>query len=262
MARLRKLRRYEYENHERWLISYADFITLLFAFFVVMYAISSVNEGKYKVFSASLITVFGENGKAKSESVVALGEQEALLKALLDRRNYRQAEERQRKQQEFMQVVAKNLNRVMTPLVNSGQVNIATTKRGIELEINASVLFREGEAGLQDDAAKILAEVAQVLVQSDQAIEVEGHTDSTPINTPQYPSNWELSSARACSVVRLFIERGVAATRLTAVGSADNLPVASNDIPDGRARNRRVTVTILAPGAERLAQHPAQIQGD
>jgi len=254
----RPSRRYEYENHERWLISYADFITLLFAFFVVMYAISSVNEGKYKVFNASMATAFGNQGGVKSEAIATLSEQESLLKLLVDRRNYRQAEERQRKQQEFMQVVAKNLYRVMTPLVNSNQVNITTTKRGVELEINASALFKEGEAGLQDSASKILAEVAQVLVQSDQAIEVEGHTDSTPINTPQFPSNWELSSARASSVVRLFIERGVPATRLTAVGSADNLPVASNDMPDGRARNRRVTVTILAPGAERLAQHPAQ----
>ena len=258
MARSRQPRRHEYENHERWLISYADFITLLFAFFVVMYAISSVNEGKYKVFSASMITAFGNQGGAKSEALVTLSEQEALLKLLVDRRNYRQTEERQRKQQEFLQVVAKNLNRVMAPLVNSNQVNITTTKRGIELEINASALFKEGEAGLQDGASKILAEVAQVLVQSDQPIEVEGHTDSTPINTPQFPSNWELSSARASSVVHLFIQHGVAATRLTAVGSADNLPVASNDTPEGRARNRRVTVTILAPGAERLAQHPAQ----
>lgn len=258
MARIRPPRRYDFENHERWLISYADFITLLFAFFVVMYAISSVNEGKYKVFSASMVTAFGNQGGSKSEAVVTLNEQEALLKLLVDRRNYRQAEERQRKQQEFMQVVAKNLNRVMTPLVSSGQVNVTTTKRGIELEINASVLFKEGQAVLDDKAVKILAEVAQVLVKSDQAIEVEGHTDSTPINTPQFPSNWELSSARASSVVHLFIQQGVTATRLTAVGSADNLPLAPNDTPEGRARNRRVTVTILTPGAERLAQQAAQ----
>lgn len=255
MARPRQSRRYDYENHERWLISYADFITLLFAFFVVMYAISSVNEGKYKTFGASLTSAFG--GSSKLESIATVNDQ-GLLKALVDRRNYRQAEERQRKQQEFMQVVAKNLNQVMAHLVKSGQVNVTTTKRGVELEINASALFKEGEAGLQDDAAKILADVAQVLVQGDQAIEVEGHTDSTPINTLQFPSNWELSSARASSVVRLFIQHGVTATRLTAVGSADNLPVVSNDTPDGRARNRRVTVTILAPGAERLGQHPAQ----
>ena len=258
MVRMRPTRRYDFENHERWLISYADFITLLFAFFVVMYAISSVNEGKYKIFNASMISAFGNQGGAKTEAIVTLSEQESLLRMLVDRRNYRQAEERQRKQHEFMQVVAKNLHRVMENLEKNGQVNITTTKRGIELEIKASVLYKEGEAALQDEAVKILAEAAQVLVQSDQAIEVEGHTDSTPINTPQFPSNWELSSARASSVVHLFIQHGVTATRLTAVGSADNRPVASNDTPEGRSSNRRVTVTILAPGYERLAQHPAQ----
>ena len=90
--------------------------------------------------------------------------------------------------------------------------------------------------------------------EADHAIEVEGHTDDVAINTPHFPSNWELSSARASSVVRLFIEHGVAASRLTAVGSAANHPVASNGTPEGRARNRRVTVTILAPAAERPVQ--------
>ena len=252
----RPSRRYDYENHERWLVSYADFITLLFAFFVVMYAISSVNEGKYKTFGASLVSAF--SGSSKLENIATNNDQSLLLKALVERRNARTAEERQRKQQEFMQVVAKNLNQVMAPMVKNDQVSVTTTKRGVELEIKASALFKEGEAVLQENAAKILAGVAQVLVLGDQAIEVEGHTDSIPINTPQFPSNWELSSARASSVVRLFIERGVSATRLTAVGSADNLPLAPNDTPEGRTRNRRVTVTILAPGAERLVPQPMQ----
>lgn len=255
MARPRQPRRYEYENHDRWLISYADFITLLFAFFVVMYAISVVNEGKYKTFGTALISAFG--GGSKVENIAALSDQNSLLKALIDRRNARTTEERQRKQREYMQSVTKILSRVMASLVKSGQVNVTNTSRGVVLDINASVLFMQGEAELQGDATKVMSDVAQVLVQGDQAIEVEGHTDSNPISTPQFPSNWELSSARASSVVRLFIERGVAAKRLTAVGSADNFPVASNDTPDGRARNRRVIVTLLAPGVERVAQQPA-----
>ena len=252
----RKNRRHEYENHERWLISYADFITLLFAFFVVMYAISVVNQGKYKTFGASLISAF--SGRTNVEKIAALERSDegsfSLLKALTARRSAKTAEERQRKQREYMQSVTKILSRVMANLVKSGQVDVTNTSRGVVLEINASALFAQGEADLQGDAVKILSDVAQILVQSDQAIEVEGHTDTSPISTPQFPSNWELSSARASSVVRLFIDQGVAATRLTAVGSADNLPVASNDTPEGRARNRRVTVTLLAPGAERAAQ--------
>ena len=252
----RKLRHQIPDNLDRWLVSYADFITLLFAFFVVMYAISSVNEGKYKIFSTSLITAFGSRGVAKTE-VVPPSQQDMLLKSLVDRRNARLAEQ-QRKQQGYMQSVAKNLNQVMQPLVTSGQVSVNQTSRGVVLEINASALFNQGDAELQGNSPKILAEVARVLGQGDQAIEVEGYTDDIPIKTPRFPSNWELSSARASSVVRLFIEHGVAATRLTAVGSAANHPVAPNDTPEGRARNRRVTVTVLTPAVEHLAQLPVQ----
>ncbi len=251
----RRSKRAEHENHERWLISYADFITLLFAFFVVMYAISSVNESKYKVFSASLSSAFSAPAD-KPEAVAPLGEQDKLLKSLVERRNARLAEQ-QRAQQERMQNIAKNLNQVMAPLVKNGQVSVTQTSRGVVLEINASALFDPGDAVLRGGSVKTLAEVAQVLGQGDQAIEVEGHTDNTPINTPQFPSNWELSSARASSVVRLFIVQGMTAARLTAVGSAANHPVVSNDTPDGRARNRRVTVTILAPAPDHPAQQPA-----
>jgi chemotaxis protein MotB len=144
-----------------------------------------------------------------------------------------------------------NFNQVLAPLVKSGQVSITQTERGIVLEINASVLFDSGEAVLHGESEKSLTKVAEVLVQGDHAIEVEGHTDDVTISTPLFPSNWELSSARASSVVRLFIQHGVAAARLTALGSAANHPVAPNDTPEGRARNRRVTVTILASAGEK-----------
>ena len=252
----RRNRRQEVDNHERWLISYADFITLLFAFFVVMYAISSVNENKYKVFSASLTTAFGGEGAAKSDTITPLNEQDQLLKSLVDRRNSRVIE-RQRKQQEYLRNVVKNLNQIMAPLVTSGQVAVSQTSRGVVLEINASALFNQGDAALRGEAIKTLVEVARMLGQGDQAIEVEGYTDDVPISNPRFPSNWELSSARARSVVRLFIEQGVEAGRLTAVGSAANHPVSPNDTAEGRARNRRVTVTILS-APERLAQQPVQ----
>ena len=244
------------DNHERWLISYADFITLLFAFFVVMYAISSVNENKYKVFSASLTTAFGGEGAAKSDTITPLNAQDQLLKSLVDRRNAKLLE-RQRKQQDYLRNVVMNLNQILAPLVTSGQVSVSQTSRGVVLEINASALFNQGDAELRGGSIKTLSEVAAVLGQGDQAIEVEGYTDDIPINNPRYPSNWELSSARASSVVRLFIEHGVEAGRLTAVGSAANHPVSPNDTAEGRARNRRVTVTVLS-APERLTQQSAQ----
>lgn len=247
----RRVRHKERENHDRWLISYADFITLLFAFFVVMYAISSVNESKYQMFSASLTSAFGKQ-IVKSDATVPTNEQDLLLKSLVDRRDAKLAEQ----QQEAMQDITKNINQVMNALVKNGEVSVMQTNRGVAIEINASALFNPGDAVIQGGAINILAEVAKVLEQVDLAIEVEGHTDDIPINTQKFPSNWELSSARASSVVRLFIEHGLKSGHLKAIGSAANYPVTSNDTADGRARNRRITVTILSPASDRTIQTP------
>lgn len=255
MARQRRAQ--QPDNLDRWLVSYADFITLLFAFFVVLYAMSAVNEGKYKIFSTSILTAFGGHGIAKPEAGVASSEQDGLLKALVERRNARQAADLL-KQQEYMRSVARELEQVMAPLVSEGQFSVTQNSRGVVLEINASALFSQGEAELHVEAVKMLAQAAQLLQLSEQAVEVEGYTDNLPIKSSRFPSNWELSSARASSVARLFIDRGVEPARLSVVGSASNKPVASNDTPEGRARNRRVTVTILAAPPERATFGPGE----
>jgi chemotaxis protein MotB len=245
-------KRVDRDNHERWMVSYADFITLLFAFFVVMYAISSVNENKYKTFGLSLGNAFGTTTpKPNESSAIHLTEQEIYFKSIVDRRDARLADQ-QRKQNERMQHLFSTLNQVMDAFVKNGQVTVSQTGRGVMLDINASALFAQGDAALAPSAQKTLADVASILVDGEQLIEVEGHTDNLPISTPIYPSNWELSSARASSVVRLFIDKGVPAKRLTAVGSADNHPVLSNDTPEGRARNRRVTITVLSAELEHV----------
>lgn len=231
------------------MVSYADFITLLFAFFVVMYGISSVNEGKYKVFGAAINKAFGTKSSETEGGSIRLTEEEIYFKSLVDRRNARLAD-KQRKQNERMQNLAKNLDQSMAEFVKKGQMNVSQTGRGVELEINASALFNVGEAALQAEARQTLADVAKQLSAEEFAIEVEGHTDNQPISTAQFPSNWELSSARASSVVRLFIEQGIVAKRLTAKGAADNNPVLPNDTAEGRARNRRVTITVLTPEPE------------
>ena len=255
----RRSRRQDEENHDRWLISYADFITLLFALFVVLYALSKVDEGKYKIFGSSLIFAFGAASLSKpmSDDTSKTGvknDQEMLFKLLVDRRNARLAEQL-RKQNEVMQAMVKNLNEVMAPLVKSDMVSVTQTQRGVVLDINASALFDPGEATLQKNAARTLAAVAKVLESGTDAIEVEGHTDDIPIFTPQFPSNWELSAARASSVVRLFIDQGVVAERLRAVGLASYHPISTNDTPEGRTRNRRVSVIIVAPVIERPLQN-------
>ncbi len=255
---VRHIRRKSEENHERWLISYADFITLLFALFVVMYAMSIVDENKYKQLSNSLSLAFtpivlSQTAGVGAPQIIPKTEQEALLKALVDKRNVRLAEQ-QRKLNEAMQKMTNNLNQVLVTLVKNGQVSVTQTARGVVVDINASALFETGEAVLQRSASRILSAVAKVLESGTDAIEVEGHTDDIPIFTPQYPSNWELSAARASSVVRLFIEQNVVAERLRAVGLASYHPITTNDSVEGRSRNRRVTVIIVAPVLERPVQ--------
>jgi chemotaxis protein MotB len=247
MARRRK--RVEHDNHERWLISYADFVTLLFAFFVVMYSISSVNEGKYKTFSDSLNIAFSHQTNSASVNVVP-NQQEQMLRILVDKRTARLAEQ-QRKLQAQMKAVDDNLRRVMAPLIAQGAVGIHQTKRGVVIDISASTLFHEGEERLQPGAQDTLQQVAQVLSRESQSVEVEGHTDDVPIKTAQFPSNWELSSGRASSVVRMLISYGVPEKRLAAVGMAANQPVVANDTPEHRAKNRRVSITILSPEFDR-----------
>ncbi|WP_020654776.1 flagellar motor protein MotD [Massilia niastensis] len=228
------------EHHERWLISYADFITLLFAFFVVMYAISIVNEGKYKVLSDALGDAFG--GRGAATQVNSQVEPVLPLSHLVNRKRNEAA----RRERERMAVLARDLSATLLPLVKSGQVRVTQNARGVGVEINASVLFDQGQAALHSDAREVLQSVAGLLKDDTHRIEVEGHTDNLPIGSRQYPSNWELSAARASSVVRLFIDSGVAEPRLSAIGFAATRPVAPNTDPAGQTRNRRVAVMILA----------------
>ena len=251
----RRQKRAEHDNNERWLISYADFITLLFAFFVVMYSISSVNEGKYKTFSTSLGIAFDKQPPAVG-SVTRLAEQKN--KVLVDKRSA-QFLEQQHKNEQQMKTVDNNLRQVMASMIAQGQVGITRNGRGVVIDISASALFREGEATVQPAALETLQQVARVLSRENQAVEVEGHTDDVPIKNAQFPSNWELSAGRASSVVRMLVRYGVPELRLSAVGMAANHPVAANDTAEHRARNRRVSITILSPEFDRLKQSDSAV---
>jgi chemotaxis protein MotB len=246
----------EHENHERWLVSYADFITLLFAFFVVMYAISQVNEGKYRVLSDTLSSAFRSVPGTTSGAQVAVNPN--LPMAIPFRRPNPgiKVDENQRAKKEKLRNMAKDISSALAPLVKEGKVRITEGALGITVDINASVLFAPGDARLDTGAMQALAAVAQVLVPTDFPVIVEGHTDNTPINTAQFPSNWELSGMRASSVVRLFIESGVDPRRMTATGYADQRPVDDNATVEGRSRNRRVAITIES----RTPDNPVEVR--
>lgn len=268
----RRQKHEEHENLERWLVSYADFITLLFAFFVVMYSISQVNQAKYRVLSDSLVNAFKNaptsvtpvsskmqidaTGKGQASSAQAV----ALKQTVIIRKNDPAQEARQKQQAERMKGIAKDILKVVEALMKDGQVKVSQSAHGIAIEINASLLFASGQASLEASSIKALKAVGKVLAEVPNDIQVEGFTDNTPINTLAFPSNWELSSARASSVVRLFAESGVPPERLVVVGYGEFRPVDTNSTPDGRARNRRVTVMILSDQQEKITDIPVASQ--
>lgn len=239
------------DNHDRWLVSYADFITLLFAFFVVMYAISSVNENKYRTLAASLGAAF--------TGVPVSVELPVRMTAPVQLPPRRQKEnEALRREREQMTTIARDILNVLAPLVAQGKVRVTQLSRGITVEINASLLFAPGEAKLAAASGEALQAIAEVLKNDHHAIQVEGHTDDTPINSVVFPSNWELSAVRASSVVRLFAESGIAEARLKAVGFGSTQPADDNGTPQGRLRNRRVQILILANLPDRPVEVPVR----
>lgn len=242
MRRRRRIA-FEHENADRWLISYADFITLLFAFFVVMYAVSAVNESKYRVLADSLGSAFGKT-PAPVDSAVPNPRPAQPLPPEVKQRTLKQQQALE--EREHMKEVANNLLEAMGPLVKEGKVRVTQSRRGVTIEINANVLFRPGEADLQPDSLGVLRAVATTLAREPFNLEITGHTDNVPISSPQFPSNWELSAVRASSVVRLFADSGIDPMRLYAIGREASQPVATNATAEGRARNRRVELMILS----------------
>ena len=245
----RRKREEDHDNHERWMVSYADFITLLFAFFVVMYAISSVNEGKYKVLSNSLTNAFknvtGEPGGQPIATIQGAPLLPVKPIAKPDKLpDQKKTEEKKVEQRKKMKNVANDIMDALQPLVAQGKVRLLETSRGVTIEINDSILFPDGQAKLQPASISAMLAIAQVLAASDFPITIEGHTDNVPIATLQFPSNWELSAMRATTVLRLFNDGGVGAERLTAIGYGETRPLETNTTVEGRARNRRVSILI------------------
>lgn len=227
----------EHENHERWLVSYADFITLLFAFFVVMYSISAVNEGKFRTVSESI--------KAALRPVTNQPTSTMAFNIGQSRPSLNQPEIPTSKREALRHL--RELVKAMQTGPQFTVIHLAEKENGdIIITIPDQLLFNSGEAAIRQDALPFLKGLAAAMLELDRHVRVEGHTDNVPIRTPQFPSNWELSSSRAVIVVRVLSELyGVPAGHLAAVGHADTRPVTANLSPDQRAKNRRVEIIIL-----------------
>lgn len=265
-------------NHatERWMVSYADFMTLLFAFFVVMYAISSVNEGRYRVLSGALTTAFSqaEGEKALAENLrvaqatttVAAGTPAtglpiapSLVEAVpvpdatkaadpeppIDATERAELARNTERAQRMQQLAAK-MDAHMQSLVTDGRVKVTRGARGIAIEINAAVLFDPAHADLKPASFDALKSVADTLANFVEPLQIEGHSDDVPIATREFRSNWELSAARAASVARFLVAQGISPERIGIAGYAEFRPLVGNSDAQTRARNRRVTIVVLS----------------
>jgi chemotaxis protein MotB len=263
----------EHANHEAWAIPYGDLITLLLAFFVVMYAMSSVNEGKYRVLSDSLVAAF--NGAPKTIEPIQVGEKQAGPGANLainiapqpringqPQRAIQPIALAHSGQQAFDELagVADEVEQSMSDLIDRELVTVRRHGKWVEVEIRTDILFPSGVATLSPPAEQVLQQLADTLKPFPNSIRVEGHTDNRPISTPAFPSNWELSAARAASVVHLFTRAGMDPARLAVIGLGENRPSQSNATAEGRNANRRVLLVILG-GNERPEGDYAEERG-
>jgi chemotaxis protein MotB len=220
------------ENHERWLLTYADLITLLLAFFIVMYSMSRIDAARFENMSNALSGVL--QGKEMALDVrEILAATDGAGGGPLD--------------YDGLMIVQEDLDRDVREANLGLAVYSVATDRGLVIHIMEGALFEDGQADLTASARDVLRVVGADIKKTENHIRVEGHTDPRPISTPRFPSNWELSTARATSVLRYMVDSvGLAPERVSALGFGEFRPLSPNDSPEGMAKNRRVDIVVLS----------------
>jgi chemotaxis protein MotB len=256
----RRKKHKEHVNHERWLVSYADFITLLFAFFVVLYASAQVDNKKVVQISAAIQGGFQQmgvfsgagDGSGKPGGSSALAPNSASIPKLarlvndLSKQGPVHGEPRLP-----LSSVKKELENSLGDEIRKHQVNLRVVPDGLVVSLSEVGFFNTGEAQLLPEAEPVLTHIAQVLAEGGFQIRVEGHTDNVPIHNAHYDSNWELSTARATSVVVMMVQKcGFEPNHLSVAGYAQYHPLEGNDSDEGRRKNRRVDLVIVALPAD------------
>ncbi|MCL2461963.1 MAG: OmpA family protein [Defluviitaleaceae bacterium] len=240
------------ENHERWMITYADFITLLMVFFIIMYAMSQVDATKFQELAQSLnIALTGGTGILdQNNGVIGPGGQPNTpgpdaTPTPTPYPSYNPTGTDAEIQ--GMENLERQLKDYLAEQNISNDVSISIDERGLVISVNAAILFALGSADINQGAEAEIAQIGAALKELDNYIRVEGHTDNTPIRTARFYSNWELSAARATNVLRLLMDRsGIPPERLSAVGYGEYRPLADNSTAEGRAKNRRVDIILLS----------------
>jgi chemotaxis protein MotB len=252
MARRRKHQ--AHENHERWLVSYADFITLLFAFFVVMFASSQADKSKAQRFSAALNEALDGSGAAGIVAKVAavlggtvddVGQGNALMKGPGGAKRAT----KNSPPEDVLELIPalETLGEELKREIAEGKLELSLEPRGLVVSLQQAAFFPSGEDVIDPATYPVVETIARIVNSRSNRVRLEGHTDSVPIKTARFPSNWELSAARGIAMLRMLTDRfRVDPKRLSVTGYADTVPVASNETEEGRTRNRRVDIVILS----------------
>lgn len=261
---MRKKKKQEHGNHERWLVSYADFITLLFAFFVVLYSSAQVDKRRVGQLALAIQVAFQQMGIFQASNskpalldsepmpfsnvqIVENAERNDAMGRLV---NSPQGQLTNAPARELMTNLQNQLESALSPEIKKHTITVSPTREGIVVSLKEAGFFDSGSAVIRPDALSTIAHFIGVIRPYPVHIRIEGHTDNVPIHTARFDSNWELSTARATEMIKLFIAQfGIAPNRLSASGYGEYYPIASNDTPEGRAQNRRVDLVLLNPTA-------------
>lgn len=249
-------------NHERWLVSYADFITLLFAFFVVLYSSSQVDKRKAGRLALAIQVAFQELGVFQTSNtkipikdednipfenvqVVENINKDTDLKRIVNpmKGTLSSASETQ-----SLQEAQEAIKKALDPEIKRREVSMSMRREGLVVSLKEMGFFDSGSASIRPGSLDAIARLSEVLKTRPENLRIEGHTDNVPIHTPRFANNWELSTARATELIQLLITKyGIPPSHLSAAGYGEFHPVAGNSTPEGRAQNRRLDVVILAP---------------
>jgi len=262
-------------NYERWLVSYADFITLLFAFFVVLYSSSQVDKRKAGRLALAIQVAFQELGVFQtSNTKIPIKDEDAIpfqnvqvveniskdtdLKRIVNpmKGTLSSASETQ-----SLQEAQEAIKKALDPEIKRREVSMAMRREGLVVSLKEMGFFDSGSASIRPGSLDAIARLSAVLKTRPENLRIEGHTDDVPIHTPRFANNWELSTARATELIQLLITKyGIPPSHLSAAGYSEFHPVAGNTTPDGRAQNRRLDVVILAPFQPLPSPQPAEKQ--
>ncbi|HUI75238.1 MAG TPA: OmpA family protein [Candidatus Acidoferrum sp.] len=250
-----------HSSRERWLVSYADLITLLFAFFVVLYASSQVDKRKVGKLALAIQVAFQQLGVFDtSNTQIPLSDSEAIPFSKIQAvENSERTADLERFVQPMkgvltpitnapMKDIQAELEKALAPEIQRHVVEIKPTREGLVVSLREIGFFESASAVMRPSSRGAVDRLAAILSSRTESLRIEGHTDNVPIHNSRYESNWELSTARASELIKLFVERyHFDPARLSAAGYGEYHPVASNDTPEGRARNRRVDIVVLNP---------------